>query len=336
MKDSDIKKLSKPKRLIFATTIVIVCVGVTLLALEVLVRIFRPGMGDLAKIVTQASGSDSRPYSLKPGARVGFRGFYKSLEKPAVWEINAQGIRSDRPMPPRSKKFRIVTFGDSETFGWAVPLAFTFQRRMEQIDDNVEVINLGTPGYNAENIADHMKEVLAHLGADIVLYIAHRNDVDPTLTYSPILAKSYFLIYINVKHPKLLRFIFPKLKERRHSPEKLKYFVNQVDRMIDICQRENVPLLIGFLDWRFAKALPPPFRIDHFQTLKKSVDTVLDKPVFRVGSVNIEHGWMTLPRIDDHMSQAGHQETAEKICLAISAGKKHSCVPPYWHPTRDQ
>jgi hypothetical protein len=62
----------------------------------------------------------------------------------------------------------------------------------------------------------------------------------------------------------------------------------------------------------------------------------MDTPGFRVGTLNLEHGWKKYPRVDFHMGEKGHQETAEKLCAVISGGKKNSCVPPYWRATRGQ
>ena len=335
MKDSDLKKPSRPRRRALGAATAIISVMITLLALEVVARILLPGARNLENIVTQNSGSDSRAYSLKPGARVDFRGLVKRLDKPVVWQINAQGIRSDRLVPPKSMKFRIATFGDSETFGWSMPLASTFQRRMEQIDENVEVINLGIPGYNAENIADYMAEVLADLDADYVIYVAHKNDIHPPLTYSPILAKSYLLIGLRYAYFSLQLSKLSKQTGHRYSQESMKYFANQVDRMIRISRAENVPLLISYLSTRISKAFPLLKEHD-LQTFKKTGVTGHYKRIFGVGSLNIEHGWKKFPRIGGHMGQAGHQETAEIFCLEISAGRKHSCVPPYWRPARDQ
>ena len=334
MKDSELKKPSRPRRRALGAATAIISVTITLLALEVVARILMPGARDLENIVTQNSGGDSRAYTLKPGARVEFGGLVKRLDKPVVWQINAQGIRSDRPVPPKSNKFRIATFGDSETFGWSMSLALTFQRRMEQIDENVEVINLGIPGYNAENVADHMAEVLADLDADYVIYVAHKNDIHPSLTFSPILAKSYLLIGLRYAYFSLQLSKLSKQTGHRYSPESLKYFANQVDRMIDISRGQNVPLLVSYLSKRIPKAFPLLKEHD-FQTLKKTSDTSPYKRGFRVGALNIEHGWKKFPRIGGHMGQAGHRETAEKFCLEISAGRKHSCVPPHWRPARD-
>ncbi len=332
MNNSDLRKPPRPRQRLLGAITAVISLILTLLVLEVCARFFMPGARDLENLVTRAPGSDSRAYLLKPGARVEFRGIIKRFEKPIVWQVNAQGIRSDRPVPPKSDRFRIATFGDSEAFGWSMPLALTFQKRMERIDDSVEVINFGTPGYNAENVADNMQEVLANLEADFVIYIAHKNDRNPPLTYSPILSKSYLLIGARFAYYRLNRLFFRKPEKQRYSPESFKYFAAQVDRMIDISRGQNLPLLVSYLSTRIPMAFPQLKEFD-FQTLKEG-EMELDKPGFRIGTLNLEHGWKKFPRVDFHMGREGHQETAEKFCALISGRLKNSCVPPFWKAGR--
>ncbi len=327
-------KSSRRKQRAFGVITALIALVLALVALEICGRIFLPGARDLENLVIRAPGNDSRAYLLKPGARVGFRGLNDRFEKPIDWQVNDQGIRSDRPIPPKSDKFRIATFGDSEAFGWSMPLEKTFQRRMEKIDENIEVINYGTPGYNAENVADNMAEVLAELDADFAIYLAHKNDRNPPLTYSPILSKSYLLVGARFAYFRLKRQFFRKSEAERYSPESFKYFAYQVDRMISITRAEKVPLIISYISRRIPMAFPQLHEFD-VQSLKDG-EMDLYQPGFQVGVLNLEHGWKKYPRVDFHMGQEGHRETAEKLCLMISSGRKDSCVPPYWRDARGQ
>ncbi len=305
-----------------------------LVALEICGRIFLPGARDLEALVMRAPGNDSRAYLLKPGARVGFRGLNDRFEEPIDWVVNAQGIRSDRPIAPKSGKFRIATFGDSEAFGWSMPLKKTFQRRMEQIDQNIEVINYGTPGYNAENVADNMEEVLDGIDADFAIYLAHKNDRNPPLTYSPILSKSYLLVGARFAYFRLKRQFFRKPEAERYSPESFKYFASQVDRMIAIARSRKVPLLISYLSRRIPMAFPQLREFD-VRSLKDG-EMDVGEPGFRVGVLDLEHGWKKYPRVDFHMGAEGHRETAEKFCALISGGRKDRCTPPHWRGPSNQ
>jgi lysophospholipase L1-like esterase len=68
-------------------------------------------------------------------------------------EINADGRRGDRLPRTRGARPRIVTLGDSSTFGFGVMDEQCFTRRIEQAfrerGTAVETINLGTIGYSA-------------------------------------------------------------------------------------------------------------------------------------------------------------------------------------------
>lgn len=239
-----------------------------------------------------------------------------------------------RPLAPKSDKFRIATFGDSETFGWSMSLASTFQRRMEEIDKRVEVINFGTPGYNAENVADNMQEVLAKLQPDFAIYIAHKNDRNPPLTYSPILSKSYLLIGARFAFFRLKKLFFRKSESERYSPASFEYFATHVDHMIAMARMKKVPLIFSYLSTRIPMAFPQLKEFD-FKNLEDG-EMDLEQPGFHLGTLNLEHGWKKYPRVDFHKGKQGHQETAEKFCMLISGGKKNSCVPPYWSAARRQ
>jgi len=68
------------------------------------------------------------------------------------YRINRQGLRGDQDYAaePDPRRVRIVTFGDSFTFGAQVPRAFTFQEQMMELEPVVEVLNFGVPGYGLD------------------------------------------------------------------------------------------------------------------------------------------------------------------------------------------
>ncbi len=318
------------KQLFFGLTLTVVSVTITLLALEGGLRVFYPGIGNLKAIITQAPYGDSRTYMLEPGKQVTFSGLHERLKKPVLWQVNAQGVRSSKPLPPKSEKFRVATFGDSETFGWSVSIEDTFQRRMEQIDSSVEVINLGTPGYNAENVADHMEKTLPSLKADFIFYLFHKNDLEGPLKFSPAFASSQLYLLYKKSKERIMRGLFPNLTGSRYSPERIKMFRRQADRMLEISRRENVPLLIGLLKWRFVKTLQPSAQTDCDPSLKPLPCSVNGQAGFWAGTIDIEAIRKKSKRTDGHMMATSHREVAELLCRVISGDRKSSCVPSGW------
>ncbi len=140
------------------TIIIIIPLTILLAAIELTLRFLLPEINVLTQIIEPTS--DSRNFILKANTKIHYQGLYEKHD-PVTWEINQQNLRSDHIENKTSNKFRILTYGDSETYGWSVDIQNSWQRVMEQIDPNVEVLNVGVPGYNAENVSDHMQYTIA-------------------------------------------------------------------------------------------------------------------------------------------------------------------------------
>lgn len=313
---------------------VAVAITLTLAALEIVLRLFFPGIGALRTIITRSQGTDSRAYVLQPGADIVFTGLHDKLEKPARWQVNGQGIRSDRAVPPKTGKFRVVTFGDSETFGWSVTTEDTFQRRMESIDPDVEVLNLGVPGYNAENVADHMKQWLTELKPEFVVYMFHKNDLDPPLKFTPGLTASWLYLLWRKSVDRIKKYLFPESVGNMKTPENLQRVSGEFARMIRMTRKQGVPFLVGFLDWRFTTLLPPDARIDCSPGKAPPPCSSANAPGHWVGMIDMDAVRQGHPRFDDHMGTAAHREAADRICHVISGGREGRCTPPYWTGSR--
>lgn len=317
------------KVVVHAATIA-VSVVIALLALEFSLRFFYPGLGSLQTIVTHATSNDSRTYRLKPDVSARFAGLYQRLNPPVLWQVNSDGLRSDRSTPPRTSRFRIATFGDSEAFGWSVPIESTLQRQMERIDGEVDVINLGVPGYNIENVADHMAEWLPKLRPDIVFYWFHKNDLDPPLSYSPVLAQSQLYILYRKAHTSMMRSLFPGRIRAKDGPAAVAHFAAQIRRMRAIAGRHGTALIVGFPAERFVD----PLRKEMHLTCVRSDDLrdckAEPSPDFRIISVEPSQApkWRLLPTVDGHLTHNGHSKTAASLCHVIASGLVRRCRPP--------
>lgn len=187
-------KPARRRRVLFAAALVAFGLIVGLAGVELVLRVFDPyEFGEQQKHEAFIEGirgetpPDHRPlesFYLRPNAHVEFLG--------AAFDFNAEGYRT--PVVPKHKPddvYRIVVVGDSVAFGWGVPEADCFPRRLETLlnererpfgKDRVEVVNLSGPG---RGIGDYII-VLQDLGLtyepDLVLVTFIFNDVPLHLT----------------------------------------------------------------------------------------------------------------------------------------------------------
>jgi lysophospholipase L1-like esterase len=110
----------------------------------------------------------------KPGAQTR----YTTAEFSTNLAINAQGVRDDEPIGPKTAgERRIVILGDSLVLSVQVPFAETFGERLERrlsIDDPAHrwrVVNGGVQGYGPVQAWLFFDQVLADLQPDLVLIV---------------------------------------------------------------------------------------------------------------------------------------------------------------------
>ena len=111
-------------------------------------------------------------YKLKPNLSVDAINPFNDIEvRKAVtfhFTSNSDGFRT-REFTPRSEAtYRIVSIGDSSTFGWGVDDEYTYQALLERRlavagGPAVEVFNLGIPGFTSR----HGQGVLEHYARDL-------------------------------------------------------------------------------------------------------------------------------------------------------------------------
>ena len=103
--------------------------------------------------------------------------------------VNAAGFRSrtqtDLPKPPG--RYRIAVLGDSVTIGMGVADDESFSARTEQLlrqrfpGKDLDVVNLGIPGYDTRQEVGLLRRHLAQLKPDLVLVGFYSNDVPDVL-----------------------------------------------------------------------------------------------------------------------------------------------------------
>jgi hypothetical protein len=307
---------------------------VALLLAEGVLRVYFPEVGKLRQLV--ASTDDDRGFAPKPGLSIPFDGVFSPLSRTIVWQTNAQGLRADRDIGPPTERFRIATFGDSETFGWSVALEDTFQRRMEGIDPRVEVLNFGVPGYNVTNIRDHLERAVPRFRPDLVVYLVNKNDFNApveftALSYSHVLLHVRFLWHFSVGKP--LRRL------KRDSLARREVFGREVDRMTRFLEERDTPLVLGFLKWKNRKAvwehLPRPLPAEARPSVgappgSKEIESGNGKRRFVRELVDVKAIVRGEPKEDGHFAGSAHRKLADFWCRQVSRERDGACIPPGW------
>jgi lysophospholipase L1-like esterase len=135
-------------------------------------------------------------YKMKPGVDV------QAVNPFNEWEVaagrtfrlasNSQGFR-DREFEPKAQtKVRIVSLGDSSTFGWGVDPEYTYQRLLEKRlnasgRERYEVLNLGMSGHTSLHGVRMFEHYGRALGPDLLIIGFGANDAryspQPTAVY---------------------------------------------------------------------------------------------------------------------------------------------------------
>lgn len=94
-------------------------------------------------------------------------------------------FRRSTPFPERDPdQLRIMLVGDSLTYGWGVDSFWNYGSQLERAlntDTRVEIINLGLPGRQSEDVLDIVVRFLPELDPDLVIYGVCLNDFLPSL-----------------------------------------------------------------------------------------------------------------------------------------------------------
>lgn len=238
---------------------------------------------------------DERGYTLRNRISVPFQGIHERLPEPVWWQTNAEGYRSlhGQSYSPKSKKFRIGTFGDSETFGWSVAYENLFQSRMQNADSTVEVLNFGVPGYNVDNIAATVDRVTDSTGLDFVLVLVNPNDLDPPLTFNDLLINSELVRRLIFTYLTLTEESAIESRSDSMAVARLYMGLNRIDRRI---REKKIRWAAAF--WN-SETVSAALRDLQNRSGTALIDVVDVSPVFRRD-----------PKLDFHLSPAGHSELA--------------------------
>lgn len=134
----------------------------------------------------------SETWQLLPGSPLVFRlpashdGRVRLLgAKDVPYRTNADGFRDATRGAKRNGVPRVLVLGDSYTFGWGVADVEPYPQRAEALlrerGIDAEVINAGVPGYNTEQEAFLLDELLPRYRPDMVVVGYVMNDAEPQM-----------------------------------------------------------------------------------------------------------------------------------------------------------
>ena len=133
-------------------------------------------------------------WKLVPGSPMGYRlpashegrVRLQPSDESVAYRTNADGFRDGPRDPDRRAGPRVLVLGDSYTFGWGVADDEPYPQRAEALlrerGIGAEVINAGIPGYNSEQEASLLDELLPRYRPDMVVVGYVMNDAEPQMS----------------------------------------------------------------------------------------------------------------------------------------------------------
>jgi lysophospholipase L1-like esterase len=167
------------KKIFMRFFLVFMATALTLICVEVLVRIFWDKLNGQTVIplslkTHRFTANPLMGYELVPGS--------VSFEDDAWYRINRDGVRDrDYPLAKPEGTFRIAAVGDSVTFGLGLELDDTWpkqlERELQKTDPRVEVINFGVMGYNTPQEAERIQDKVLKYSPDLIIIGYSLNDI---------------------------------------------------------------------------------------------------------------------------------------------------------------
>ncbi|MBW2541077.1 MAG: SGNH/GDSL hydrolase family protein [Deltaproteobacteria bacterium] len=197
-------RLPRALRIILLATPFVLFLGI-LAGIEIVVRATLPPISTLSLFVIsplqQHGFTDSENVTIFEGDPVRFWRVRPNLDR-VIWDYtvvstNEQGLRHEGPIgPKREGSRRIVTLGDSVTFGYRIPVVFpkrpeeydrdalpyplAMERdlRAANPDRDIEVVNLAVPGYTSHQGLAWLRHEIGRLEPDLVIACFGWNDAN--------------------------------------------------------------------------------------------------------------------------------------------------------------
>jgi lysophospholipase L1-like esterase len=180
------KKKSILKKIFTAVGIIFSSILITLLVLELVLRVVYDLRAHERRRGTHASTQLYRlsknknlVYELRPNSEVRFE------EEGIDYKINYSGFRDNKYRLNKGDKKRIIFVGDSLTFGWFINLHETYHKQLEELlhakSHDVDVMGMGVVGYNTVQEYYLIEEKVLEFNPDIVVLQICPNDFRRTM-----------------------------------------------------------------------------------------------------------------------------------------------------------
>jgi lysophospholipase L1-like esterase len=342
---------SKTREFAFKGCLSLFSLAVTLLILEVIVRVFFFNQVDTETLAAQLNAISVREtiqasfdpiihFELKPNLHIEFHG--------ALVVTNSEGFRVPEEVQPTPENaLRIAVLGDSISFGWGVHYEDSFpaiyEQQMEQEQElAINLRNYSVSGYNTQQQVETFIQKVVPFQPDFLILSYNFNDVTPT----------GFTEYIhpeygdNFFHSALIKFTLREWKQyqlqRNLAYDKSQHEIvsgfiaggplyedhlRDLRRLAKVTDEMGIPVIVIIYD-PFVQAEEHPDEDEYYTKLHKRITAHLNEMGFLVLNLYdsqqgklAEEGWedfrvwwlsRTEP-IDAHPTQVGHQFIAEQL-----------------------
>lgn len=234
--------------------LIISSIVVTCLILEAILRLigYNP-FGDLLngrELILRPSKNKERVYEATPNS--------EGYAWGAQIKINSYGFRDkDYSISKDVKTYRIITLGDSVTFGNLLSVEETYSDQLEALADeagkNFEVLNLGLGGYNTLQEVATLELIGIQFQPDLVIVDYVINDlgsVSPNLRYIQQAQKYGSLIY-RLRLAQLVRSNMDAIKLRMFSEalnEESNFVKNNEGYIVDVSDDPTLNSIVSNLE----------------------------------------------------------------------------------------
>ncbi len=156
---------------------IVISLFIALVIVEVAVRIFFPESRD--HIIP--GGLFNMDKDLGWSFNKGEQSRHQSRAFDVKYKINSLGYRdSERVTKKKSGLKRVLVYGDSQVFGWGLPVQDRYTNLLENRLDNIEVWNLAVPAYGLDQELLSFERNAKDFSPDVVVFLASQSTLGRT------------------------------------------------------------------------------------------------------------------------------------------------------------